>query len=75
MPVGEWQSTWKQGFWRAKLTGQDSQAGTILHELSHEVENTADYAYWVTDTLKLATDDPDMAVDNADNYEYFYDLP
>jgi peptidyl-Lys metalloendopeptidase len=56
-------------FWRAPLLGRDSQAGTLIHELTHfpSIGGTADHAY-STEAANLA---PALAVDNADNYEYF----
>jgi len=60
-------------FWPASETGTDSRAGTIVHELSHfnEIVGTGDFEYGQADTVILAADDPDQAVFNADNYEYF----
>jgi len=57
------------GFWRAEMTGRDSKAGTMIHELTHfpSIGGTSDHAY-STEVLTLP---PDLAVDNADNYEYF----
>ncbi len=59
-------------FWRASLTGRDSKAGTILHELTHfpAIQGTDDFAYAI-ETVALAIENPDRAVRNADNYEYF----
>lgn len=60
-------------FWKAKLTGTDSQAGTLVHEMSHfnVVAGTDDYVYGQTGAKSLAISDPNKAVDNADNHEYF----
>lgn len=52
-------------------TGFDSKAGGIIHEMTHIQSDTEDHAYTLTDAKALATDDPDKAVDNADNYEFF----
>ncbi|MEV0674930.1 M35 family metallo-endopeptidase [Actinosynnema sp. NPDC050436] len=60
-------------FWKAPGTGTDSKAGTIVHEQSHFTVNggTDDYKYGQDACKKLAKDDPDKAVMNADNHEYF----
>ena len=61
------------GFWSAALTGTDSRAGTLIHEITHftVVAGTVDYAYGQAAAMALAVSDADDAVDNADNYEYF----
>lgn len=58
-------------FWRVDLTGINSKAGTIVHELSHAAAHTGDHAYGVEGAKWLAANDPGRAVTNADNYEYF----
>jgi peptidyl-Lys metalloendopeptidase len=60
-------------FWTAPLTGTDSQAGTIIHELSHfnVVAGTDDNAYGQVACRQLAIDNPSRAIDNADSHEYF----
>lgn len=60
-------------FWPASMTGTDSKAGTIIHELSHFtiLGGTHDHAYGHTDAKALAINSPDQAVFNADNHEYF----
>ncbi len=60
-------------FWNAPLTGTDSQAGTIIHELSHftVVASTDDYVYGQSGARNLADTNPALAVRNADNHEYF----
>jgi peptidyl-Lys metalloendopeptidase len=60
-------------FWTAPMTGTDSKAGTLIHEMSHftVVAGTEDWAYGQTNAKALASSDPDRAVDNADNHEYF----
>ncbi len=62
-----------RAFWTAPVTGTDSKAGTILHELSHfpEVKGTDDHAYGQTAAAALARTDPDRAANNADSFEYF----
>ncbi len=44
-----------------------------VHQASHFNVNggTDDIAYGTDDCLNLAEDNPDQAVDNASNYEYF----
>ncbi|CAE6521866.1 unnamed protein product [Rhizoctonia solani] len=60
-------------FWSAAETGTDSRAGTIVHEQSHFVVNggTDDHVYGSASAHLLAQSDPDQAIDNADNHEYF----
>jgi len=57
-------------YWQASPVGTDSQAGTIVHEVSHLVAGTQDYAYG-QNALQLATTNPGKAIQNADNYEYY----
>lgn len=60
-------------FWAAPMTGTDSKAGTLIHEMSHftVVAGTNDWAYGQTAAKALAISNPDRAVDNADSHEYF----
>ncbi len=60
-------------FWTAPATGTDSQAGTLIHETSHftNVVGTNDYVYGQAGAHNLAITNPDEALDNADNHEYF----
>jgi peptidyl-Lys metalloendopeptidase len=60
-------------FWTAPMTGTDSKAGTLIHEMSHfnVVASTDDYVYGQAGAMNLAITSPDQAVDNADNHEYF----
>jgi peptidyl-Lys metalloendopeptidase len=60
-------------FWAAPLTGTDSRAGTLVHEMSHfnVVAGTDDWAYGQTAAKALALSDPTKALDNADSHEYF----
>lgn len=58
-------------FWSAPATGINSKAGTMVHEASHAVARTDDHEYGEDDCKKLARNDPDRAINNADNYEYF----
>ncbi len=60
-------------FWMAPPIGTDSRAGTLIHEMSHfnVVASTDDYVYGQTGAKALAIEDPNKAVNNADNHEYF----
>ncbi|BCG62558.1 MAG: peptidyl-Lys metalloendopeptidase [Methyloprofundus sp.] len=60
-------------FWSAPLTGTDSKAGTIIHEVSHFriVADTDDHQYGQSGTRQLALSQPDVAITNADSHEYF----
>lgn len=58
-------------YFRAARTGQDSQGGIILHEISHLALGTRDHAYQPARAEALAKDDPAAAQMNADSYEYF----
>lgn len=58
-------------FWKTKMTGRDSKAGTIVHELTHRIHGTKDHGYGIKNTLKFAKTDPAKAATNADNYEHF----
>lgn len=62
-----------KAFWSAPNTGTDSRAGTLIHEMSHfnAVAGTDDHAYGQSAAKSLATSNPDLALDNADNHEYF----
>jgi hypothetical protein len=52
-------------------TKSRSQAGAIIHELSHVVWHTTDHAEGIADVLALAVRDPAEAIDNPDSYEFF----
>ncbi|CAE6500415.1 unnamed protein product [Rhizoctonia solani] len=60
-------------FWSASNTGTDSRAGTLVHEQSHFVVNggTDDLVYGSISAHSLASSNPDQAIGNADNHEYF----
>lgn len=62
-----------RAFWNAPLTGTDSKAGTLIHEMSHfnAVAGTDDVVYGQTGARNLAATNPAAALDNADNHEYF----
>ena len=67
-------------YFKADLTGKDSKMGTIVHELSHVLADTDDVklkgnkSYGQDACLFLAKENPEKAVCNADNYEYFSEL-
>lgn len=60
-------------FWQAPPAGTDSQAGTLIHEMSHfyAVASTEDWVYGQSGAKSLAISDPGKAVENADSHEYF----
>jgi peptidyl-Lys metalloendopeptidase len=60
-------------FWQAPPLGTDSKAGTLIHEMSHfdVVAGTDDYVYGQAGARSLADSNPDQAIMNADNHEYF----
>ncbi|MDW6003741.1 M35 family metallo-endopeptidase [Vibrio mangrovi] len=60
-------------FWSAPVTGTDSKAGTLIHEMSHFSVNggTDDVAYGQYNARRLAQSSPSQAVNNADSHEYF----
>jgi peptidyl-Lys metalloendopeptidase len=62
-----------RAFWTAPLTGTDSKAGTLIHEMSHfdNVANTDDVVYGQAGAKNLAISNPTSALNNADNHEYF----
>lgn len=64
-------------FWQAPARGMNSQAGTVVHEHSHtsafaeDVEVNGEKVYGEEASKKLAASEPDKAIRNADNYEFF----
>lgn len=60
-------------FWGAEVTGTDSRAGTIIHELSHFtiLGGTDDHQYGQSSAKQLGATDPNKAINNADSHEYF----
>ena len=60
-------------FWQAPLSGTDSKAGTLIHEMSHfnVVAGTDDVVYGQTAARNLADTNPNAAITNADSHEYF----
>jgi peptidyl-Lys metalloendopeptidase len=62
-----------QAFWNAAIDGTDSRTGTLIHEMSHfdVVGGTDDVVYGQSAAKALAASNPDAAISNADNHEYF----
>jgi len=62
-----------KAFWSAPNTGTDSRAGTLIHEMSHfnVTAGTDDVVYGTAGAKSLAQSNPDQALNNADNHEYF----
>ncbi len=62
-----------RSFWAAPALGTDSKAGVLIHEVSHftVVAGTDDFVYGQAGAHDLANDNPDEAIKNADNMEYF----
>lgn len=70
-------------FWAAPMTGTDSKAGTLVHEMSHftVVADTNDWVYGQSGAHSLASSNPDrtsgnravspIVLGNADSHEYF----
>ena len=51
---------------------KDTKESSLVHEWSHNFADTHDYNYTVTECQNLAKQNPDKAVENADNIRYFY---
>ena len=66
-------STFARSSGRRRSTGTNSKAGTLIHEMSHfnVVAGTDDFVYGQTGAKNLAITNPNDAVMNADNHEYF----
>ena len=62
------------GYREAKESGTDSKPGIIIHETSHLVLGTKDYAYGKEKSKKLAREHPGNARKNADSYKYAAEL-
>lgn len=60
-------------FWSAPMAGTDSKAGTLIHEMSHfdVTAGTDDFVYGQSAAKSLAISNPNDAIMNADNHEYF----
>ena len=55
----------------ADIRGHDTKLGTLIHELSHAVAYTEDIVYGLSKCMALAQYQPEQAIRNADNYNYF----
>ena len=58
-------------FWAAPAKGTDSKAGTVVHEHTHSDASTDDIQYGQAGARNLAASNPNDAIRNADNHEYF----
>ncbi len=60
-------------FEKAALTGTDSKAGALSHEMSHfsDIGGTKDVVYGAGPARALAAKDSAKALNNADNFEYY----
>lgn len=60
-------------FWTASRTGEDSRAGTLVHETSHfwGAGGTDDVVYGRPGCRALAKQSPSKALNNADSHEYW----
>ena len=60
-------------FVRAPTKGESSRAGTITHEMSHFriAGGTKDHAYGSSKCKALARSSPQLALTNADNFEFY----
>jgi peptidyl-Lys metalloendopeptidase len=72
-PSSQYQVYLCGAFWSSETTGTDTQAGTLVHEVSHfsVVAGTDDHAYGPEDAKNLAKNSPEKAINNAENYDYF----
>ncbi|MGN6110625.1 MAG: M35 family metallo-endopeptidase, partial [Kofleriaceae bacterium] len=62
-------------YWPAPIYGApDSKFGTLIHEWSHAVCSTSDFAYGTSDCINLASSEPRKAVLNGDSHEYFVEF-
>ncbi len=62
-----------QKFCTSPVSGTDSKAGTLCHEMSHyeSLGGTDDHVYGVKGAKGLAVQHPEKALDNADNFQYY----
>ena len=60
-------------FFSTGVKGYDSKGGVFSHEVSHfnRVAGTVDFVYTPSKAKTLAEEEPQKAIKNADNYEYF----
>ena len=60
---------------KSKVSGEDSKQQTLVHEWTHAYANTNSKfgdIYGAASCIALAKEKPEKAIDNADNYGYFY---
>jgi len=64
-----------EAFFAAPRLGTDSRAGTMIHFLSQftDLAGAGAYAYGTESAKGLAITQPDIAVKNSDNFEYFFE--
>ena len=57
----------------ARRSDFGTREGTIVHEISHflHVAGTDDHCYSRSECALMAMSEPDLAVDNADSFQYF----
>ena len=64
-----------EAFWQAGSNPPDTQAGVLVHEMSHfeDIGGTIDDpdAYGAENSERLARTEPEKAARAADNFEYF----
>ena len=56
------------------VKGYNTKLGTLIHEMSHAVAYTEDIVYGRRKCMALAQYQPEQAIRNADNYNYFSEL-
>ena len=59
-----------QAYYSARPNGVDSRPGVLLHEISHFL-GTQDIVYGQKGARQLAQTNPNQALQNADNFEYY----
>lgn len=73
IPISNYKVHLCRAFWDAPMTGRDSKAGTLIHEISHFwwVAATNDKGRGQVESQHLAITKPNKAIKNADSHEYF----
>lgn len=62
-------------YWSAPIYGApDSKFGTLIHEWSHAVCSTSDFAYGMNACVNLASSEPRKSAFNGDSHEYFVEF-
>ncbi|EAQ05462.1 M35 family metallo-endopeptidase [Yoonia vestfoldensis] len=56
-----------------RASDNGTREGTLIHELSHfrSAGGTEDHCYTRRDCMGMALQEPDLAIENADSYQYF----